>query len=75
MKRFPALPWYRRSQAGGKDIAAKIESFKGMINAVKKSFPNAQVYGTTLDRSLAPIPTFGAPSWPKGPTGRIHRAA
>ena len=35
-------------EAGGKDIAAKIESFKGMINCVKKSYPNAQCYGTTL---------------------------
>lgn len=35
-------------EAGGKDIAAKIESFKGMINCVKKAYPNAQCYGTTL---------------------------
>ncbi len=35
-------------EAGGKDIASQIESFKGMINRVKKAFPNASVYGTTL---------------------------
>ncbi|MFP4520936.1 MAG: PfkB family carbohydrate kinase [Fibrobacterota bacterium] len=35
-------------EAGGKDIAAKIESFKGMINNVKKAYPNASVFGTTL---------------------------
>lgn len=35
-------------EAGGKDIAAKIESFKGMIERVKKSYPNASVFGTTL---------------------------
>jgi 2-dehydro-3-deoxygluconokinase len=35
-------------EAGGKDIAAKIDGFKGMIDRVKKAFPNAQVYGTTL---------------------------
>ena len=35
-------------EAGGKGIAAKIEGFKGMIENVKKAFPNAQVYGTTL---------------------------
>lgn len=35
-------------EAGGKDIAAKIESFKGMIEAAKKAFPNASVYATTL---------------------------
>jgi 2-dehydro-3-deoxygluconokinase len=34
--------------AGGKDIAAKIESFKGMIDRVKKAFPNATVFATTL---------------------------
>ncbi|MDD2460793.1 MAG: sugar kinase [Kiritimatiellia bacterium] len=35
-------------EAGGKDIKAKIDGFKGMIETVKKAFPNAQVYGTTL---------------------------
>ncbi len=35
-------------ESGGKDIAAKIESFKGMINRVKQTFPNASVFATTL---------------------------
>lgn len=35
-------------EAGGSDIAAKIDSFKEMINRVKKQFPNGSVYGTTL---------------------------
>ena len=35
-------------EAGGKDLAAKIESFKGMINNAKQSFPNASVFATTL---------------------------
>ena len=35
-------------EAGGKDIAAKIDGFKGMIENVKKAFPNAQVFATTL---------------------------
>jgi len=35
-------------EAGGKDIAAQIDSFKEMINRVKKAFPNASVFGTTL---------------------------
>ncbi|MBN2166863.1 MAG: sugar kinase [Marinilabiliaceae bacterium] len=35
-------------EAGGKDIAAKIDSFKEMINRVKKAFPNASVFATTL---------------------------
>jgi 2-dehydro-3-deoxygluconokinase len=35
-------------EAGGKDIAGKIQGFKGMINNVKKAFPNASVFATTL---------------------------
>ncbi|MBR6347478.1 MAG: hypothetical protein IKR80_00835 [Spirochaetales bacterium] len=35
-------------EAGGKDLSAKIGQFKGMIGEVKKSYPNAQVYATTL---------------------------
>jgi 2-dehydro-3-deoxygluconokinase len=35
-------------EAGGKDIASKIESFKEMIGRVKVAFPHASVYGTTL---------------------------
>lgn len=35
-------------EAGGKDIASKIESFKGMINRVRKAYPHASVYATTL---------------------------
>ena len=35
-------------EAGGKNIGAKIEGFKGMIDNVKKAFPNASVFATTL---------------------------
>ncbi len=35
-------------EAGGKDIGAKIEGFKGMINNVKVKYPNAQTFATTL---------------------------
>ena len=35
-------------EAGGKDLAAKIEGFKGMINQVKKAFPDTSVFATTL---------------------------
>ncbi len=35
-------------EAGGKDIGSKIESFKEMIGRVKKSFPNASTFATTL---------------------------
>jgi len=35
-------------EAGGQDLAAKIEGFKGMIGRAKQAFPNASVFGTTL---------------------------
>jgi 2-dehydro-3-deoxygluconokinase len=35
-------------EAGGKDIATKIENFKIMISRMKKAFPNASVFATTL---------------------------
>ncbi len=35
-------------EAGGSDLAAKIESFKGMINRVKERFSNASAFATTL---------------------------
>ena len=35
-------------EAGGTGITAKIEGFKGMIENVKKAYPNTQVYATTL---------------------------
>lgn len=35
-------------EAGGKDIAAKIDGFKGMINRAKQEYPNASVFATTL---------------------------
>ncbi|OQB79636.1 MAG: 2-dehydro-3-deoxygluconokinase [Planctomycetes bacterium ADurb.Bin126] len=35
-------------EAGGKDLAAKIDGFKGMIGAARKTFPQADVFATTL---------------------------
>ena len=35
-------------EPGGKDIAAKIESFKGMIQRAGEMFPGASVFATTL---------------------------
>ena len=35
-------------EAGGMDLAGKMESFKEMIANVKKSYPNASVFATTL---------------------------
>ena len=40
-------------EAGGKDLAAQIESFKEMINRVKKAYPNASVFGTTLRQVIS----------------------
>ncbi len=35
-------------EAGGKDIASKIENFKAMVMNVKKAYPNATTFATTL---------------------------
>ena len=35
-------------EAGGKELAAKIDNFKGMIDRVKKAFPHATAFATTL---------------------------
>ena len=40
-------------EAGGKDLADKIESFKVMIGKVKKAFPNASVFATTLRQVIS----------------------
>jgi 2-dehydro-3-deoxygluconokinase len=40
-------------EEGGKDLAAKIESFKEMIGRVKKAFPNASVFATTLRQVIS----------------------
>ncbi len=39
-------------EAGGKDLAVKIESFKSMIGEAQKLYPNAQVFATTLREVL-----------------------
>jgi 2-dehydro-3-deoxygluconokinase len=40
-------------EEGGKDLAAKIDSFKEMIARVKKTFPNASVFATTLRQVIS----------------------
>ena len=35
-------------EAGGKDIASKIDNFKEMINRAKKEYPNTSVFANTL---------------------------
>ena len=39
-------------EAGGKDLASKIDSFKEMILEVKKQYPDVQVFATTLRQVL-----------------------
>ena len=40
-------------EAGGKDLAAKIDGFKGMIKRVKDAFPDVSVYATTLRQVIS----------------------
>jgi len=40
-------------EAGGKDLAGKIQGFKGMITHVKQTFPNASVFATTLRQVIS----------------------
>ncbi len=40
-------------EAGGKDLGAKIEGFKGMINRVREAFPDVSVYATTLRQVIS----------------------
>lgn len=40
-------------EEGGKDLAAKIDSFKEMIYRVKKSFPKTSVFATTLRQVIS----------------------
>jgi len=40
-------------EPGGKDLAEKIQGFKGMITKVKQNFPNASVFATTLRQVIS----------------------
>jgi 2-dehydro-3-deoxygluconokinase len=40
-------------EEGGKNLATKIDSFKEMIGRVKKAYPNAQVFATTLRQVIS----------------------
>ena len=40
-------------EEGGKDLASKIDSFKEMINRVRKAFPEASVFATTLRQVIS----------------------
>lgn len=40
-------------EAGGKELASKIESFKGMIKRVKEAYPNTSVFANTLRQVIS----------------------
>jgi 2-dehydro-3-deoxygluconokinase len=40
-------------EAGGKDLGAKIDGFKGMIERVQRAFPDVSVYATTLRQVIS----------------------
>jgi 2-dehydro-3-deoxygluconokinase len=40
-------------EAGGRDLASKIDGFQGMIERVKKAFPDVSVYATTLRQVIS----------------------
>jgi 2-dehydro-3-deoxygluconokinase len=56
-------------EADGRDMTAKIESFKGMIERVKKACPDVSVFATTLREVISTNRHLWAPSVPKTPTG------
>jgi len=54
-------------EAGGKDLAAKLESFKEMITTAHAQFPAAQVFATTLrEVESANSHQWGAVMWEGG---------
>ena len=57
----------RGPEAGGKDISSKMESFKVMIDNVRKEYPGASVFATTL-RQVLSVDThlWGAIMWEGG---------
>ena len=58
---------FKGPEAGGKDLGSKIESFKGMISEVRKAFPNAFAYATTLRQVVsANEHLWGALLWADG---------
>ena len=40
-------------EAGGRDLASKIDGFQGMIERVKNAFPDVSVYATTLRQVIS----------------------
>ena len=44
---------FKGPEAGGKDLSAKIDSFKAMVTQVKEKYPNAKLFGTTLRQVIS----------------------
>ncbi len=44
---------FKGPEAGGKDLAAKIDSFQAMIMQVRERYPNARMFATTLRQVLS----------------------
>ncbi len=58
---------FKGPEAGGKDLSAKIESFKAMIAQVREKYPNARAYATTLRQVVsANEHLWGAILWAEG---------
>jgi len=54
-------------EAGGKELAAKIDAFRGMIGEARRMFPNARYFATTLREVLhANEHLWGAILWADG---------
>ncbi|MBQ3927677.1 MAG: sugar kinase [Clostridia bacterium] len=58
---------FKGPEAGGKELADKIGSFKQMIEQVRAKYPNASMYGTTLRQVIsANEHLWGAILWADG---------
>ena len=58
---------FKGPEAGGRDLSAKIESFKAMIEQVHAKYPNAKAYATTLRQVVsANEHLWGAILWADG---------
>ena len=58
---------FKGPEAGGKDLASKIDSFKGMIDQVRAAYPNAIAYATSLRQVIsANEHLWGAIMWADG---------
>lgn len=44
---------FKGPEAGGKELSAKIDSFKAMIMQVKEKYPNARMFATTLRQVIS----------------------